>query len=167
LSTLVSLEILPLADDSPAVRSLAIVTIVAACGDNAPPLDAPDTTFDYHATAGWYSRDTPTVLAVAIDGTSIADGETVTLDRVFSSEAEARATFRAPVATVTTALGTGTFTLAIAGCLAVYRPVLVRREADEFWVGTSNTDPSGADFSAFCGECVDSAGVIYGWCAHR
>ena len=152
----------------------AIALLAAGCGDNQPggaqpPIDAADTTFEFHATADWSAMYTPNVTSVTIGGTPVASGGNYEINVVFASYEAALATFQPIPVVVTTTTGQQVFTLAPGYCSkitqcspppdqpdACLQPITY--ESDSFFV---DPQPSGdsVDFAPDCGSCMRGEGA--------
>jgi hypothetical protein len=140
----------------------ACLLLGLGCGDNLTTPDDP--TFQFHATAGWSSGSTPTVVSVAIDGHPISDGTEYTIDVRYSSYARALALFRPSQVVITTATATQTFPLELGHCR--YVPNLdgaITFESDHFYAVRAQPDAA-VDFVADCGQCKTADGRGQGWC---
>jgi hypothetical protein len=152
------------------VKAALVMLLIGGCGDD---LEVVDRSFTFHATAGWYNVTTPDVVSVSIDGSSLASGEAIEIDRKFASYAEASATFQPMLVVVTTTTGALTSHLDLGYCASETNlacldqpsgcPDPIILEDDHFYVYPS---PFGGqlEFAADCGACQFEHGPAERWC---
>ena len=157
---------------------IAVGMVAAGCGDNQPGTDAPDTSFEFHATAGWYVGETPNVTAMTIGGTPVASGAQYEIDLVFASYAEALAMFQPVPVLITTTTDQRTFMIAPGECAYLVVPQCggptdqrppsctqpVTREDDSFFA-LPGFGSASVDFFADCGSCTYGHTYETAWCA--
>ncbi len=137
---------------------MVAVAVMAGCADHG----AETVAFAYHATAGWSSMETPSVVALTIDGQTIAENAKYTFDATFASYSDALTAFVAKPVTLTTTVGTFDFTLDIGACEEPQDrlPEPLTSESDQFFVEPAAFD-NAPTFTIDCFSCVSPDTAVY------